>query len=342
MKTSLLTKFAFMLSCALFAAAAAFAQGPGQQGRILLRPQRGTLMEGNGGCTIDSLNLRFTTGTDDLRGGQNNLSVEIHYAKGDMQTASNVNKGVKWPNRSVNAVAIPLNHPVAPGDIKQIRLIHSAQAGFNPRSDSFNTALAGGGPPAALASMAGGVQSEDNWDMAEVQAFGLGKGTNIPIAHFGAHRFTGSDPALSINAQPGAACPAGNQVTKISFTFQTADDDLRGGDDNLNITVLFLDGAAQPEPDVNHSQNWPNGSTRGAEILLDRPVTMDQIRGFTLADTFGGGSGGDNWNMASMQADAFLADGSHHTIAKVGFHRFSADTTGSKAREIRIPAHPIN
>ena len=343
MRIPFVDKFGLMLGCALFAASAASAQGVGQQGRILLSPQRGTLLQRNGGgCTINSLNLRFTTGTDDLRGGQNNLNVEIHYANGDMQIASNVNKGAKWPNRSVNAVSIPLNHAVAPGEIKQIRIIHSAQGGFNPRNDSFGAAMAGGGPPAALASMAGGVQSEDNWDMAELQAFGLGMGINVPIAYFGAHRFTGSDPALMINAQPGAACPAGNQVTKISFTFQTADDDLRGGNDNLNISVLFADGAAQLEPNINHSQNWPNGSTKGAEILLNRPVTIDQIRGITLADTFGGGSGGDNWNMASMQADAFLADGSHHTIAKTGFHRFSADTTGPKAREIRIRAQPIN
>ena len=69
---------------------------------------------------------------------------------------------------------------------------------------------------------------------------------------------------------------------------------------------------------------------------------MSQIRAFTLADTFSGGSGGDNWNMASMQAVAILADGSHHTIAKSGFHRFSADPSGPKARLLSVPAQPIN
>jgi hypothetical protein len=46
--------------------------------------------------------------------------------------------------------------------------------------------------------------------------------------------------------------------------------------------------------------------------------------------------------MASMQADAILADGSHQTIAKFGFHRFSADWSGPKAKQITIPANPIN
>jgi len=75
---------------------------------------------------------------------------------------------------------------------------------------------------------------------------------------------------------------------------------------------------------------------------LNRLVTIDQIRGFTVSDTFSGGSGGDNWNMASMRADAVFADGSYHTIAKSGFHRFSADWSGPKAKEITIAAHVIN
>jgi hypothetical protein len=164
----------------------------------------------------------------------------------------------------------------------------------------------------------------------------------VPIASFGTHRFTGSNPSLDINTNVKSGCPNGNQVTKISFTFKTSDDDLRGGNDNLNVTVLFADGSKQFEANVNHSQNWPNGSTKGAEILLDHAVDINQIRSLILADTFGGGSGGDNWNMASMQADASLADGTNHTIAKSGFHRFSADLSGPSSRQITIQAHPIN
>jgi len=175
-----------------------------------------------------------------------------------------------------------------------------------------------------------------------LQAFGLGNGVDVPIASFGAHRFTGSNPSLDINAHPAAGCPTGHQVTRISFTFKTADDDLRGGNDNLNIRVLFADGTSQSEPNVNHNQNWPNGSTKDAEVLLNRLVDMSQIRGFTLEDTFTGGSGGDNWNMASMQADASLADGTKHTIGKFGFHRFSSDQSGTKARQITVPSQPIN
>jgi hypothetical protein len=40
--------------------------------------------------------------------------------------------------------------------------------------------------------------------------------------------------------------------------------------------------------------------------------------------------------MASMQADAVLPDGWRHTLAKYGLHRFSAEASGPKARQVTI------
>src|SRR5437868_5637842 len=103
-----------------------------QNGRVLISPRPPALLSsGSGACTVGMLNLRITTGNDDLRGGKNNLDVEVHFANGMMQMASNVNKGNNWPNDSVRTVAIPLDKPVSPDQIRQIRLVHSAQAGFS-------------------------------------------------------------------------------------------------------------------------------------------------------------------------------------------------------------------
>src|SRR6185437_11265112 len=123
---------ALVLAACLLFATTCFGQGANNRG-VLISPKPSTLMQG-GGCTVGLLNLRITTGNDDLRGGKNNLDVEVHFANGDMQTAANVNKGANWPNQSVNVVGVALNHPVAPSDIKQIRLVHSAQAGYRPPS----------------------------------------------------------------------------------------------------------------------------------------------------------------------------------------------------------------
>jgi len=334
----------FLAAMCLVFSNAAHGQGAAPSRGILLKPQSGTLVQHSSGCTVGMLNLRIATGKDDLRGGKDNLNVEVHFSNGDMQTATNVNNGANWPNDSVTSVSIHLNRPVSPAEIKSIRLVHSAQAAYAVPSGRQGAVSASpiSGPALGPIYAAQGIQTEDNWDMAQFQAFGLGAGVNVPVASYGFHRFTGSYPSLDINAQPGMGCPSANQVSSLSFTFSTADDDLRGGNDNLSITVLFADGTSQSEANVNHSQRWPDGSTKGAEILLNRPVTIDQIRGLTLETTFSGGSGGDNWNMAAMQTDALLVNGTHHTIAKSGFHRFSSDWTGPKARQISISTHAIN
>jgi hypothetical protein len=329
-------KHALIITCVLVAAS--YGQTTPPNRGVLLRPQSGTLLQSTSGCVVNQLNLRITTGNDDLRGGDNNLNVQIHFADGTLQSANNVNNKANWPNNSINTISIPLTRPVTPSQIKEITLIHLGHGGYTPPQGAGAGTL---GTVAAPIALANGVKSEDNWDMAELQVFALGKGVNVPVASSGFHRFTGSNPSFDINAQPGVGCPTGKQVTRISFTFSTADDDLRGGKDNLNVTILLGNGMSQVTTNVNHSQSWPNGSTKGAEILLNRLVTIDQIRGFTLEDTFTGGPGGDNWNMASMQADAVLADGTYHTIAKSGFHRFSADWSGPNAKQINISAHQI-
>src|SRR5512146_3285883 len=92
--------------------------------RVLLNQNRGTLTAppaALAGCKVKTLQLLIRTGNDDLRGGANNLNVEIHFAGGRMQEAKNVNGGQTWHNNSQHTVVIPLNPEVAPTDIQQIR-----------------------------------------------------------------------------------------------------------------------------------------------------------------------------------------------------------------------------
>lgn len=94
------------------------------------------------GCTVNQLQLRFRTGNDDLRGGQDNLNVEVHFADGTMQVANNVNHGANWGNNNTNVVTVPLQHPVPPNQIKLIRLVHLAQGGYTPPSSGAIGAIA--------------------------------------------------------------------------------------------------------------------------------------------------------------------------------------------------------
>jgi hypothetical protein len=302
----------------------------------MLRTSPGTVLtSAAGSCQVRDLMLKFHTGNDDLRGGQNNLNVEIHFANGSMQTAANVNHGANWPNNSVNSVDIPLKQPVAPNQIKTIILIHLAQGGYTPPSAGqvgvASTPVAG--PMAAPIYAAEGVHTEDNWDMADFQAFAQGLNRlSIPIASTGMHRFTGSDPSLTVNTRADVSCaePA-NAVRELEFIFKTGNDDLRGGNDNVGVTINFTDGSTQFAPNLNQGQRWPDESTHEASVLLNRVVALSQIKSITLFTTFQGGSGGDNWNMDSVE---IRADG--QPVTTYAFHRFSADWSGPKAKYLTI------
>jgi hypothetical protein len=163
----------------------------------------------------------------------------------------------------------------------------------------------------------------------------------------------------------GAGGPGGSNTqqctaTRLRFRFATSDDDLRGGQDNLNIIVFFKGGRApQVAPNVNKSDNWPNNSVNYVDVYLDQPVPPDQIRALRLIHIADGGfnTGSlptlltlaapidipkaflspDNWNMADVEVAA-IGNGVGARIANHGFFRF----TGSEpvlTIGVRIPAN---
>lgn len=286
-----------------------------QNNRGMLAQRPGGLVPASGGCSINQLQFQFHTGNDDLRGSGNDLNVEVHFLDGTIKFAKNVNKGANWPNNSSRLVTIPLDRPVAPNQIRSIRLIHLAQGGYS--ADAGAMALS----PSQEAAMLAGIKTEDNWDMAEMRvAAPLGNGPQVQIAASGFHRFTGSSPTLDISAFPNIACPTPGQATQLEFDFQTGNDDLRGGHDNLNITI-FADGLTQKELNVNGSQHWADGSAHHVTLMLNHPVDIHQIHNVLLETTFDGGYGGDNWNMESLHVYARV-NGANVPIATQGFFRF--------------------
>ena len=318
--SSLYDTYMAMIACSVFLAGAAYGQATRPNGRVLISPRSTTLL--SAACTVNKLQLNIQTGNDDLRGGGNDLNIEIHLASGAVQFAKNVNHSANWPNNSANTIVIPLNQPIAPNQIKTIRLIHLAQGSYTPPSGGGVGALATpAGPALAPIYAAEGIKTEDNWDMAELQASAVGNGVTVPVASSGLHRFTGTNPSFDIKARPDITCPGANDVTALDFRFRTGNDDLRGGKDNLDITI-FADTLTQGEANVNHSQGWANGSFHSVTVTLQRPVPIDQIRKIYLETTSGGGSGGDNWNMDSVDIIAVM-NGQRHPLATQGFYRFT-------------------
>src|SRR5262245_7548076 len=78
--------------------------------------------------------------------------------------------------------------------------------------------------------------------------------------------------------------------------FITGADDLRGGNDNVNVEVFLRAGAPLRFKNVNGGQRWKNNSTNTISQTLPPTLTFEDIVGIRLETTFGGGIGGDNWN----------------------------------------------
>src|SRR5262249_53053020 len=225
---------------------------------------------------VHELLLTFVTGADDLRGGNDNVALTVNLFDGNPQVYRSINGGRRWMSNTSMTARVVLTRPV------ELKNIHNL---------ILSTTFSGGG---------GG----DNWDMRSVQVRAIGGNVDqvvVNSTHY--HRFTGNDQQweLSVNAP---AAPATGQAARVMFEIRTGRDDLRGDKDNRKIEIHFADGRTQLAWNVNNSAHWANNTTNYVYIQLDRPVPPDQIRSVTLATSFGGGSGGDNWNMDSLKITA--------------------------------------
>ncbi len=135
---------------------------------------------------------------------------------------------------------------------------------------------------------------------------------------------------------PNPVYPNDGTVRELILSFHTGSDDMRGGNDNIDLAVDLLDGSRQLYPNVNLSARWLPNYIENARVILSTPVRPDQIHDLVLADTFGGGMGGDNWDMNSVSVGV-LVNGKISVATTFGFHRFSADSDGPKARTLTIP-----
>ena len=91
-------------------------------------------------------------------------------------------------------------------------------------------------------------------------------------------------------------------ATDLQIQIRTGGDDLRGGNDNANLIVLFTDGNIQTIRDINRGQRWKDHQTYSVRQSVTKPI--GEIRGIRLETTASGGHSGDNWNVDSVKVIA--------------------------------------
>lgn len=95
--------------------------------------------------------------------------------------------------------------------------------------------------------------------------------------------------------------PAAAATDYIRVVMGTGGDDLRGGNDNVHITVFANDGRVIGRAmNANGRQRQADNTFKHVGIRLEG-ATADDIGAIELETTFTGGIGGDNWNLDSLR-----------------------------------------
>jgi len=114
---------------------------------------------------------------------------------------------------------------------------------------------------------------------------------------------------------------------QMRFDFTTGGDDLRGGNDNVNIIVILNNGNLVRFNNVNSKAKWNNNSTKSVSRSLGSPTQINDIKGVRIETTFSGGGGGDNWNLDKLTVNAKAGSTNRTLYSQTGrpLFRFTGD-----------------
>jgi hypothetical protein len=114
------------------------------------------------------------------------------------------------------------------------------------------------------------------------------------------------------------------KIHELILQLDTGNDDMRGGSDNLNLTVQLTDGTTQFYPNVNRSARLLPNYTEYAQVVLTRAVPAAKIKNLVLSTTFKGGIDGDNWDMQFLRVWTISSEPSKE-LTYNGSFRFTGD-----------------
>lgn len=117
---------------------------------------------------------------------------------------------------------------------------------------------------------------------------------------------------------------------EVLVTFETGEDDLRGGNDNVNLTLIRSNGAELVFRNVNNGKRWIMNSTQTVAVELPGGTGYDQITGVKVEHSGPRSgvferAGADNWDLRRITVQTGDAHGKKLLLTRSGSpaHRFS-------------------
>lgn len=126
-----------------------------------------------------------------------------------------------------------------------------------------------------------------------------------------------------------------DRPNELIVRFDTGGDDLRGGNDNVHLALLLRTGATIRFENINDRKRWIDHSSQSVSRSLPASLRPEDIVGVRLETTFGGGMGGDNWNLDGLQVRVRVGSGDRTLLNRTGrpLFRFTGD---QRVREFRF------
>lgn len=255
----------------------------------------------------NELIVRFYTGDDDLRGGNDNVDLKVLLRAGAPLQFKNVNGGKPFGGNSTNTIRLPLPPTLMFEDIVGVVLQTTSRGGIGVDNWNLNRLM--------VSARIGGYslvgEERQLFDQSENPLF----------------RFTGINYFRGFSFLP--------KLNELIVRFYTGDDDLRGSNDNVNLEVLLRAGAPLWFRNVNGGKRYGNNSTNTISLTLPPTLKFEDIVGVRLQTTFGGGISGDKWNLNRLMLSARIGDQYRQLFDQKGNPLFSF--TGFRpVREVRF------
>ncbi|PHR57130.1 MAG: hypothetical protein COA47_12015 [Robiginitomaculum sp.] len=91
------------------------------------------------------------------------------------------------------------------------------------------------------------------------------------------------------------------KIHALAIGIATGKDDLRGGNDNLNLTITLHNAPDITINNANRSKRWISGGEQWIRVPLDPPVTTGQIKSVNLEfSNYNSASRIDNWDIKNL------------------------------------------
>jgi hypothetical protein len=238
--------------------------------------------------------LAVQTGDDDLRGGNGvdgSADVVLFTTKGQATTAQ-INHGNNWRNGETHVVALNVPPGTTVEQLKQLKLsTHFLGGLFGDNWKVNRLALIVAYPSGAKLSKPRTATVETWLDASDG-----------PLV-----RFSGEKHDITLPVPLPSS--KGTEIRTLDVLISTGNDDLRGGSggDNCDITIdLVGDKGSIPIRNANDGEAWPGWSTKLVPVNFKEGLKSGDIKSVTIHTGFGGGMGGDNWNVQRVQVRASL------------------------------------